>query len=271
MPDKKATGDGIPVILDAIGIAATSRTGERGKPIESFVELTRGLPLHGQIYEVVRDWVVTMTLKPGQALSEKDLAARLSVSRTPVREAMIRLSDEGFIDVLPQHGTFVSFIDVDKLDEAGFIRKAVEGAVVVELTKSLNEESVATLNSIMDEQRRAAKSNDYEALETADRRLHSTMPALVGKPNVWWVIKRAMYHLERALRLRKREASNWSETIREHEALVYAIIGRDAEEATSVIRRHIDRNLGEVRIVCDAHPQYFCPNRHRGRPKPELG
>src|SRR5580692_8890140 len=175
MAVRKAAGDSIPVPLNSEGIAETSRTSDSGQPIESFVELTRGLPLHQQVYEVIRDWIVTMTLEPGQALSEKDLSDRLSVSRTPVREALIRLSDDGFVDIFPQRGTFVSYIDVDKLDEAGFIRKAVEGAIVRELAESLDEAGISTLKGIMDEQRRAARTNDYEALERADRRLHSTM------------------------------------------------------------------------------------------------
>jgi DNA-binding GntR family transcriptional regulator len=266
----KAADNGIPVPLDPAGIAETSRTGDAGEPIESFVELTRGLPLHGQIYEVVRDWIVTMTLKPGQALSEKELSERLAVSRTPVREALIRLGDEGFVDIFPQRGTFVSYIDVARLDEAGFIRKAIEGAIARELAESLNEEGVATLKAIIDEQRRAAQSDDYEALERADRRLHSTMPVLAGKPTVWRIVKQAMYHLERALRLRKREASNWTETMAEHEALVNAIIGRDAEGVTAVIAQHIERNLIEVRKVREAYPEYFGTARRGGRSKPEL-
>src|ERR1700743_1521423 len=79
-------------------------------------EVARSLPLQGQVYDVLRDWIVTMVMLPGQALSEKELALRLSVSRTPVREALIRLSDDGFVDIFPQHGTFVSYILVEKLD-----------------------------------------------------------------------------------------------------------------------------------------------------------
>lgn len=267
MAVRKAAESDIAARLDSEGIAETSRTGDSGQPIESFVELTRGLPLHQQVYEVIRDWIVTMMLKPGQALSEKDLSDRLSVSRTPVREALIRLSDDGFVDIFPQRGTFVSYIDVDKLDEAGFIRKAVEGAIARELSVSLDEAGIATLNGIIDEQRRAAQTNDYEALERADRRLHSTMPALAGKPTVWRIVKQAMYHLERALRLRQRESSNWTDTIDEHEALVKAMIGGDAEGAVGIITQHIDRNLIEVRKVRETCPDYFGTARRSGRAK----
>ena len=96
------------------------------------------------------------------------------------------------------------------------------------------------------------------------------MPALAGKPTVWRIVKQAMYHLERALRLRKHEASNWTDTIEEHEALVKAIIGGDVEVAVGIISQHIDRNLVEVRKVREAYPDYFGTPRRSGRTKQAL-
>jgi GntR family transcriptional regulator, rspAB operon transcriptional repressor len=231
-------------------------------------EVTRGMPLQGQVYDVLRDWIVTMVMAPGQALSEKDLALRLSVSRTPVREALIRLSDDGFVDIFPQHGTFVSYILVEKLDEAGFIRKAVEGAIVRELAGALDETGEAALRAIIAEQRRAARAKDYDQLERADHRLHATMAALAGKPAVWRIVRQAIYHIERALRLRTSESSNWTATMREHEAIVEAVIAHKGDEAAAIIARHIDRNLDEVRKVREAHPQLFGVPRRGGGSRP---
>jgi GntR family transcriptional regulator, rspAB operon transcriptional repressor len=231
-------------------------------------EVARGMPLQGQVYDVLRDWIVTMVMVPGQALSEKELALRLSVSRTPVREALIRLSDDGFVDIFPQHGTFVSYILVEKLDEAGFIRKAVEGAIVRELAEHLDEAGAAALRAIIAEQRRAARAKDYDLLERTDHRLHATMAALAGKPAVWRIVRQAIYHVERPLRLRASESANWTDTMREHEAIVEAIIGGDGEQAVAIITRHIDRNLGEVRKVRDQHPQLFGVPRRGGGSRP---
>jgi DNA-binding GntR family transcriptional regulator len=233
-------------------------------------EVARSLPLQGQVYDVLRDWIVTMVMLPGQALSEKELALRLSVSRTPVREALIRLSDDGFVDIFPQHGTFVSYILVEKLDEAGFIRKAVEGAIVRELAERGDDDVSAALRSIIAEQRKAARAKDYDLLERTDHRLHATMASLAGKPSVWRIVRQAIYHLERALRLRTIETANWTDTMREHEALVEAIVAGKGDEAAAVITRHIDRNLGEVRRVREQYPQFFGVPRRGGGSRPTV-
>jgi DNA-binding GntR family transcriptional regulator len=233
-------------------------------------EVARSMPLQGQVYDVLRDWIVTMVMTPGQALSEKELALRLSVSRTPVREALIRLSDDGFVDIFPQHGTFVSYILFEKLDEAGFIRKAVEGAIVRELAEQRDEEAATTLRAIIADQRRAGRAKDYDLLERTDHRLHATMASLAGKPAVWRIVRQAIYHLERALRLRTVETSNWTDTMREHEAMVEAIIAGHGDEAAAIITRHIDRNLGEVRKVREQHPQLFGAPRRGGGSRPTV-
>jgi GntR family transcriptional regulator, rspAB operon transcriptional repressor len=233
-------------------------------------EVARSMPLQGQVYDVLRDWIVTMVMTPGQALSEKELALRLSVSRTPVREALIRLSDDGFVDIFPQHGTFVSYILFEKLDEAGFIRKAVEGAIVRELAEQRDEEASAALRAIIADQRKAARAKDYDLLERTDHRLHATMASLAGKPAVWRIVRQAIYHLERALRLRTVETSNWTDTVREHEAIVEAIVTGNGDEAAAIITRHIDRNLGEVRKVREQYPQLFGTPRRGGGSRPTV-
>ena len=78
------------------------------------------------IYRVLRQDVVTLRLKPGMRLSENELAARFGTSRAPVREALIRLADEGLIDVRPQRGSFVSRISLAAMEQARLVREALE-------------------------------------------------------------------------------------------------------------------------------------------------
>lgn len=88
------------------------------------------LPISPQIYERLRRSITTLAILPSESLSEKDLAGQLGVSRTPVREAFIRLADEGLIDIFPQRGSFVAPIRMSDVEEAQFIREALEVAVV---------------------------------------------------------------------------------------------------------------------------------------------
>src|SRR3569833_231466 len=104
------------------------------------------------IYRDLQQQIVTMTLKPGTALGEQMLADRYGVSRTPVREAVIRLSEERLVDVLPQQGTFVSRLDIALIPEAVVIRQALEGATVQEAARVATAADINLLDDVLAEQ-----------------------------------------------------------------------------------------------------------------------
>ena len=89
------------------------------------------------MYETLRRKVLTLELPPGAALSENELAAALGVSRTPVRESLILLAEEGLVQVFPQVGSFVSRVDPDGVADAQFLREAVELAALDDLPPEL--------------------------------------------------------------------------------------------------------------------------------------
>ena len=93
--------------------------------------LKRGVALSEQVYQVVRGMIVSGRMRPGEAVIEATLAARLGVSRTPVREALKRISDEGLVDVFAQNGTFIAPISRKALEEAYVIRTALEAESAV--------------------------------------------------------------------------------------------------------------------------------------------
>src|SRR3569833_167391 len=104
------------------------------------------------IYRDLQRQIVKMDLRPGTALGEQMLADRYGVSRTPVREAVIRLSEEGLVDVLPQQGTFVSRLDITLIPEAVIIRQALEGATVQEAARVATVTDINLLDDILAEQ-----------------------------------------------------------------------------------------------------------------------
>ena len=90
------------------------------------VRLDRTRPLRDQVYGVLRELILTGGLGPGQALDEKAIATRLQVSRTPVHEAVKKLSDEHLVEVRAQSGTTVSPLDRHQIEQAHVIRRALE-------------------------------------------------------------------------------------------------------------------------------------------------
>src|SRR5690606_8521274 len=118
---------------------------------------------------------VTMTLTPGMPLTEKALTARFNVSRTPVREALIRLSEDGLVDIQPQSGTFVSRIPVAQIPEAVIIRKALEGAVAERAASTGSHYDTAHLDRLLALQRRLTPHDDTTAFLAADESFHAAI------------------------------------------------------------------------------------------------
>src|SRR3954447_4894314 len=105
------------------------------------------------VCDTIRRKVLTLELPPGAAVSENELAAALGVSRTPVRESLILLAEEGLVQVFPQVGSFVSRVDPVKVADAQFLREAVELAALDDLPEVLDPDVVGDLRSNVEQQR----------------------------------------------------------------------------------------------------------------------
>src|SRR5882724_13196639 len=102
-----------------------------------------------QVFHTLRSSIVTMRLMPATALSEQEIADRLKVSRQPVREAFIKLSETGLVRVLPQRGTFVVKISAKAVTDARFVREAVECAIARRAAGRIGEPAMADLSAII--------------------------------------------------------------------------------------------------------------------------
>src|SRR5690554_1967767 len=99
-----------------------------------------GRSIGDYVYEVLKINIINLKMPPGRQISEKEISVLLKVSRTPVREAFIKLSREGLLYVLPQRGTYISYIDMDAVEDARFIRESLEKSVLKIATKSFPDE-----------------------------------------------------------------------------------------------------------------------------------
>src|SRR5271163_1960713 len=150
-----------------------------------------------RISEALRERIVTLDLPPGAPLSEKELADGFGVSRTPVREALLRLAEDRLVDIYPQSGTFVARISASAARDAMAIRSALERFAVREAAKRAEADDIAALDRILRDQRAAAAENEIAAFHDADEALHATISIIAGHPNVWRVVKRAKTHVDR--------------------------------------------------------------------------
>ncbi len=191
------------------------------------------------IFELLRTDIVLGTLKPLEPIREAELVERLGVSRTPVREALLRLANLGLIDIFPQSGTRVAPVRLEKVRAAQMIREAVEVEVVRRACRSATASAMSALAHLIDDQVIAAKRNDLRRLFELDEDFHRAIHQAAGLASVADELEDLKVHLNR-LRF---VSVNWprgAEHITgEHRRILAAIEERDEDAAATAMTTHL--------------------------------
>lgn len=222
----------------------------------SLAERRSGGTARARVYANLRDAIIRAELEPGRRLSENELAASLGVSRTPVREALVRLRDERLVDIVPQLGTYVSPISTRAVGDAQFIREALECAAVRAAALRVTDEDIEGLEHNLAAQERARDAGDFDAFYVLDEQLHQAICDLSGH-GVWAITQRAKGHLNRIRRLSLPMPSYLAEMIAEHREIVARLDDRDPDGAETALRHHLQMVLREVPRIRSQHPDFF--------------
>jgi DNA-binding GntR family transcriptional regulator len=214
-------------------------------------------PARVQAYATLREGIVSMDFAPGVRLSENELAARLGLSRTPVREALARLRDEGLVYVVPQLGTFVAPISLQSVHDAQFVREALECAAVRLAAEKATREDIKKLHANLDAQALAEEDGDYEAFSVLDEALHERLCILSGHPVAASITQRAKVHLNRVRRLSLPVPDYVRQMVSEHREVVAAVAAHDPDEAERVMRHHLRMVLSTLPRIRAEHPELF--------------
>ena len=209
------------------------------------------------VYAILHKNIVNLTLVPGTMISEKDIAERLQVSRTPVREAFIKLSHEALVNIFPQKGTFVSKIDLSRVQEERFLRESLESAVLDRFVTSHTEESIDRLRMNLKKQRGAVDQNDLSKFIDYDDQFHAIMFDETRKNLCYTVLQSFSSHYRRIRYLSIFFSNISSQNIEQHQELLEAIERQDSAEASAVLKRHIRKLIIEKDDICEKYPDYF--------------
>lgn len=208
-------------------------------------------------YGRIKGRILRLELEPGRVLSEPELALQYGVSRTPIREALIRLADEGLVDIIPKSGTIVSRIVPHLLPEAILVRKALEDVTTRYAAERASGSDLLRLEACILKQEEVATSSDYESFHIADEEFHATIAEIAGFPGIWTLVERAKMHVDRYRRLTLPIAGRMERVIREHRQVLDAISRHDPALASNVMGAHIaglEICIDKIRIQ---HPTYF--------------
>jgi DNA-binding GntR family transcriptional regulator len=209
------------------------------------------------VYTILYKNIVNLTLAPGTMISEMDIAERLQVSRTPVREAFIKLSNEALVNIFPQKGTFVSKIDLSRVQEERFLRESLELAVLERFVSAHTEESIDRLKMNLKKQKSAIDQNDLVKFIDYDDQFHAIMFDESRKNLCYSIIQRFSSHYRRIRYLSLHFSKIYNQNIEQHQEIVEAVERQDAGEATAILKRHIRKLIIEKDEICEKYPEYF--------------
>ncbi len=210
-----------------------------------------------QVYEDLHGRIVRGALQPGDVLTESRVAETWGLSRTPVREVFWRLSEDGFLRVVPQVGTFVAPISIPAVYDSQFVRETLECRAVADAAARATPRAIAALRAALEEQQAAMARRDFAAFFALDEAMHRALMQMAGRPHVWTVIAGAKAQLDR-VRFLSLEDGEWPDMIMaQHRAIVGHVAARDAAGAVAVMTEHLRTAFAAIGRIAAAHPDFF--------------
>lgn len=205
---------------------------------------------------VLKDNILSLALAPGSMVSENELAAKLGLSRTPVREALMELSKVRLVEVYPQRGSEVARIDYDLVEEACFMRRTLECAVVELACENLTNEDKVELEDNIAMQERCLAGGRMEPLLQLDNQLHRKLFRMARKEQTWEMMNSFTVHFDRVRSMAMSVAHN-ERNVADHRAIVEAVLARNTQEANRRMEQHLRRYRVDEATLRQSYPAAY--------------
>lgn len=210
------------------------------------VTMNEYLPLRDVVFNTLRQAILRGELKPGERLMEIQLANKLGVSRTPIREALRKLELEGLVNMVPRKGAEVADITEKSLRDVLEVRKALEELSVQLACEKITEEEIEELKRAAERFKDTLDNQDVTKIAEADVAFHDIIYTATDNQKLILLLNnlREQMYRYRVEYLKKEEA--YPQLIAEHEELIDNISKRNKEEATRIMCEHIDNQVATV-------------------------
>ncbi|OWY30848.1 GntR family transcriptional regulator [Herbaspirillum robiniae] len=210
-----------------------------------------------QVFEHLRELIVAMRIAPGTVLQRADLAAQYGLSQTPIRDALIKLGEEGLVDIFPQHATVVSAVNVTMARQAHFLRRSIELEIVHTLARTADAALVTRLRDSIELQKVLAERENYADFVSADQAFHRQMYEAAQVPELWAMVRRQSGNLDRLRNLHVPIPGKARRVIGDHTAIVDAIAAGDPAAAQAALREHLSGTLSHLDDIRARFPHYL--------------
>ncbi|MBM7570297.1 GntR family transcriptional regulator [Aquibacillus albus] len=209
------------------------------------------------VYETVKKQIINWELNPGTKISEKDVAEKLKVSRTPVREAFLKLAQEELIGVYPQSGTIVSQIDMELVEEGRFVRENIEKAIVREAVETFNNDQLFQLETNITMQELCIEKGSHHRLFELDEEFHRLLFEGCNKARTWKIIRQMNSHFDRLRMLRLASNTDWKVVVTQHKSIFEKISDKEPDNAEKLMGEHLRLVIFEKEELKKQYPSYF--------------
>ncbi len=190
-------------------------------------------------YDAIKEAILTFRFKPGENLVENDLARQLSISKTPVRDALSRLEKEGFIVKIPYKGYYITDISRQSVIDIFEIRAALEGLAVRLATPLLDKSDIQQAQELIAHHQTAAEADNITDASRLNRDFHDLLISRAGNERLSQILSNLEDHLQRYRTLSNFQEGRLTKSVDEHAEILDAIIHQQAEQAEQAIRAHI--------------------------------
>lgn len=198
--------------------------------------------LSQRIYEVLKDQIINEELGPGERLLDDKLASSFGVSRTPIREALTKLTSEGLVEIIPRSGVYVKKLTKKDIEEIYKIRKVLEGLAVREATSIIDDKKLEQLNLLLQKAERCSSGDDWQSYIDLDVALHDSILKNCQNSRLYTVMTNlnTLIHVFRVRVARDKEKAG--QALHEHKTILNAIKAKNPEKAEKAMMEHIEKS-----------------------------
>lgn len=209
------------------------------------------------VYEELKRNIMSMKLEPGQTMSTQEIATKLNVSRTPVREAFLRLQSEGLVEMIPQRETMVSKISLKRVEQEKFIRECLEMGVIRKFMDKSGCEVEENMAELIQLQKKCGEEKDFVGFLEADDKFHKVLFDVTGQEMAWETIASRNGHYNRLRILYVQRDTAMQESIEQHHKIATLLESGSREEAARALSSHVRRlDIDEAGLIAQ-YPDYF--------------
>ncbi len=217
----------------------------------------RGVTVREQLVEEFREKILSLELLPGAELNPLNIAQSMGISKSPVREALLQLSEENLVEIVPQSGTRVSRINLSQVEEEQFLRISLEKEAAVQFCQRATDDDIRFLENEIQYQSVAGSNMDFARFLKEDDNFHQYFFKAIKMQRMWNVIQSQNGNYQRIRLLSFEEPEIIPSILEEHRQLVEAMKTKNVDRVLDVENMHLGKLRFEIKPLTDKNPDYF--------------